>query len=71
MKKKIMIEGMTWGHCSARVEKALGEQKEVKNVTVDLEGKNAIIELIEDLSDEVITELIDDAGYDVMGIENL
>lgn len=71
MKKKIMIEGMTCGHCTGRVEKALKEQDAVKSVTVDLEGKNAIIELSSELSDEAITELIDNAGYDVTGIENL
>lgn len=71
MKKKILIEGMTCGHCSARVEKILKEQEAVKNVTVDLEGKNALVELSADLSDDAIKEIIDDAGYDVVGIENL
>ena len=71
MKKKIMIEGMSCGHCSGRVEKALKEQSVVKAVTVDLAAKNAVVELSEDLSDDVIKEIIDDAGYDVVGIENL
>jgi len=71
MKKKIMIEGMTCGHCSGRVEKMLKEQAAVKEVNVDLGGKNAVIELSADLSDEVITEIIEDAGYEVTGIENL
>ena len=71
MKKKIFIEGMSCGHCSGRVEKALKEQEEIKDVVVDLEGKNAVIELNQDLADDKITEIIDDAGYDVVKIEKL
>ncbi|MBU5675759.1 heavy-metal-associated domain-containing protein [Alkaliphilus sp. MSJ-5] len=71
MKKKIMIEGMSCGHCSGRVEKALKDQGAVKEVTVDLAGKNAIVELSADISDEAIKEIIEDAGYDVVDIENL
>ncbi len=71
MKKKIMIEGMSCGHCSGRVEKALNEQSAVKEVTVNLEGKYAEVELSEDLSEEGIKEIIDEVGYEVTGIENL
>lgn len=71
MKKKVMIEGMSCGHCSGRVERTLKEQSAVKDVTVDLADKNAIIELSEDISDEAIKELIEDAGYEVTSIENL
>ncbi|QUH19423.1 heavy-metal-associated domain-containing protein [Alkaliphilus sp. B6464] len=71
MKKKIMIEGMTCGHCSGRVEKALKAQEAVKEVTVDLAGKNAIVELSANISDEAIKEIIEDAGYDVIDIKNL
>ncbi|HZK58011.1 MAG TPA: cation transporter [Clostridia bacterium] len=71
MKKKILIEGMNCEHCSARVEKALKEQEAVKEVTVDLTGKNATVELSTELSDENIREIVEDAGYDVIGIENL
>ena len=71
MKKKIYIEGMSCGHCSGRVEKALKEQEEIKDVVVDLEGKNAVIELNQDLADDIITEIIDDAGYDVVKIEKI
>ena len=71
MKKKIMIEGKSCGHCSGRVEKTLMAQDAVKEVVVDLAGKNAVVELSEDLSDEAIKELIDDAGYEVTAIENL
>lgn len=71
MKKKVMIEGMSCGHCSGRVEKTFKSQEAVTEVVVDLAGKNAIVELSEDISDEVIKEIIEDIGFDVVGIENL
>ena len=44
MKKTYQIEGMTCNGCRASVEKTLSEIKGVKNVSVDLESKEAIIE---------------------------
>ena len=71
MKKKISIEGMSCDHCSARVEKILKEQEAVEEITVDLAGKNAVVEFSADLSDKIIKEIIEDIGFDVTKIENL
>lgn len=71
MKKKIFIEGMSCGHCVARVENILKEQAAVEEVTVDLAGKNAVVELNQELSDEMIKEILEDVGYDVVKIEAL
>jgi copper chaperone len=71
MKKKILIEGMTCGHCSGRVKKALEEMGGVTEVILDLQGKNAVLTSSGEVSDEQIREVIEDAGYDVIGIENL
>ena len=68
MKKLIKIEGMTCGHCSARVEKSLKGIKGVQDAVVDLEGKNAIVSLSEAVDNETISEAVDDAGYDVTDI---
>lgn len=65
--KKIIIEGMSCGHCKARVEKALSELDGITSAVVDLEAKTATIE--GETSDEVLRETIDDAGYDVISIE--
>nr|WP_238902637.1 cation transporter [Clostridium sp. YIM B02506] len=65
--KKITIEGMSCGHCKARVEKALSELDGITSAVVDLEAKTATIE--GETSDEVLREAIDDAGYDVISIE--
>lgn len=65
--KKIIIEGMSCGHCKARVEKALSELDGITSAVVDLEAKTATIE--GETSDEVLRETIDDVGYDVISIE--
>jgi copper ion binding protein len=69
MKKVITIEGMSCGHCKGRVEKALGGLDNVTAVEVNLEAKTATIELTEDMTNEALTEIIDDAGYDVTNIQ--
>ncbi|WP_026478093.1 heavy-metal-associated domain-containing protein [Alkaliphilus transvaalensis] len=71
MKKKIMIEGMSCGHCSNHVKDALMELEEVKEVTVDLAGKNAVVELSQEVTDEVLKEVIEEAGYDFQGVAGL
>lgn len=69
MKKKILIEGMSCGHCVKHVTEAL-EDLGVKGVEVNLEKKYALAEA-NNISDESIKSAIEDAGYDVVGIQNL
>ncbi|MEN1760182.1 heavy-metal-associated domain-containing protein [Anoxynatronum sibiricum] len=69
MRKLVKIKGMTCGHCSARVEKMLKGLEGVTDVVVDLEGENAIINLAAPVDDALIREAIDDAGYDVIAIQ--
>lgn len=71
MTKKLLIEGMSCGHCVKHVEEALKELAEVKSVKVDLEGKNAIVELNQEVSDEKFKETITEVGYEVVGVEAL
>ncbi len=66
MKKLIKIEGMTCGHCSARVEKQLKKIEGVEDAVVDLEAKNAIVTLSTAVDNETISEAVDEAGYDVV-----
>ena len=68
MIKIIHIEGMSCGHCSARVEKALNALEGV-SAKVDLESKTAAVELSGDISDEVLEKAVIDAGYEVTGIQ--
>ena len=68
MTKVISIEGMMCNHCTGTVQKALEAVEGVKAVTMSLEQKNATLELASDVSDEVLTKAVVDAGYEVKGI---
>jgi copper chaperone CopZ len=63
MAKKILIEGMSCGHCVMRVTKALKELR-LENVNVDLGSKTALVEGL--ASDEDIKAAVEDAGYNVI-----
>ena len=68
MKKKILVEGMSCGHCVNHVSEALKEIGATE-VEVSLERKLATAEVADNITDEVIKAAIEDAGYDVVGIE--
>lgn len=67
MKKEMKIEGMSCAHCSGRVEKALNAIEGVK-ASVDLEAKTAYVELEQEVSDDVLTQAVTEAGYEVKDI---
>jgi copper chaperone CopZ len=69
MKKKIIIEGMSCGHCVNHVYMALDEIRAI-DIKVNLEQGNAVAE-VGDITDDVIKEAIEEAGYDVVGIEEV
>lgn len=69
MTKTMMIEGMSCGHCSARVEKALSALDGVSSAAVNLEGKSAKISLSKDVADDVLTKAVVDAGYEVVSVK--
>jgi copper chaperone CopZ len=68
MQKTISIEGMMCGHCTGRVTTALNALDGVTVVETSVDKKHAIIQ-VENVTDEVIKEAIEDVGYDVLGIE--
>ena len=65
IQKTLKIEGMSCGHCSARVEKALNALNGVE-AKVDLAAKTAQINLTEEVSDEILKKAVIDAGYEVL-----
>lgn len=69
MKKRITIEGMSCSHCVGHVSEALKEICGVKNVWVNLDEKNATVELAHDVEDNKLKEAVIEAGYDVVNIE--
>ena len=68
MNKTILIEGMSCGHCSARVEKVLNQIDGVTAI-VSLDEKSASVTLNKDISDETLKIAIEDAGYEVTSIK--
>ena len=69
MKKKIIVEGMSCGHCVNHVKTALEDLNGVTNVSVDLASKTAVVEAGSDIQDADIKFAIEDAGYEVVSIE--
>lgn len=65
--KKIIIEGMSCGHCSARVEKALNDVTGIK-AKVNLEENTAYVELTAGVTDNILKQIVEDAGYKVKEI---
>ncbi|MEG0076293.1 heavy metal translocating P-type ATPase [Anaerorhabdus sp.] len=66
--KVIQIEGMSCGHCQARVEKALNAIDGVE-ATVNLESKSATVKLTKEVANEILKKAVEDAGYDVITID--
>ena len=64
MKQTVFIEGMSCGHCAARVEKALADLG--LKATVDLAANCAAVEGNADA--DAIKKAIADAGYTVTDI---
>lgn len=65
---EVVIDGMSCGHCSARVEKALNAIDGI-SAHVDLDNKTAYIENGNTVKDEEIIRAVKDAGYEVVGIK--
>ena len=66
--KTLQIKGMSCGHCSARVEKALNAIDGVE-AKVDLETNSAKVNLTKDISDEVLKSAVDNVGYEVVEVK--
>lgn len=70
MKKKIFIDGMTCQHCVRRVKNALENLDGVTSVDINLEDRYSLVELSKDIDRSIFNEAIDDAGYDLISIED-
>ena len=68
MTKVMTIEGMMCGHCTGRVQKALEAVAGVRAVTMSLEDKTATVEVNAEVTDDVLTDAVTEAGYEVKGI---
>ena len=69
LKKVVYIEGLSCSNCQKRVEEGLKKQREIKEVKVNLREKKAELILNSNISDNLLTRIIEDLGYDVKRIE--
>jgi len=66
--KTLQIKGMSCGHCSARVEKALNSIDGVE-AKVSLESNSAKITLSKEIGDETLKTAVDNVGYEVTEVK--
>lgn len=67
MLKVIKIDGMSCGHCEMRVKTALNELG-VEIIKVSAAEDLAEVK-VENITDDQLTDAIEDAGYDVLEIK--
>lgn len=68
MKKIIDINGMSCGHCQARVEKVLNAIDGVE-AKVELNKNRAIVNLTKEVDDITLSNAVTEAGYEVTSIK--
>lgn len=66
MEKTIEINGMTCGHCAARVKKELEKIEGVESVEVNVEEKKAVVSLNTAISEVKRKAAVEEAGYEVI-----
>ncbi len=69
MTKTMKIEGMMCPHCEATVKKALEALEGVSEAQVSHETGQAVVTLISDVDDAVLTKAVEDKDYKVLGVE--
>lgn len=67
MKKIIEIKGMSCEHCQKRVEQALNAVDGVE-AKVELKRNRAVVNLKQDVNDEKLKAVVEEAGYQVVSI---
>ena len=68
---KIFVKGLVCSFCVQGVEKQFKSQESVEEIVVDLHSSSVSLWLKDNttISDEVITKLITDSGYNIESIE--
>lgn len=64
MKKTIEINGMSCGHCEARVKKELEAIAGVDLAEASADNKNAVVTLSKDVDDNSLKKAVEKAGYE-------
>lgn len=70
MKKKLLLEGISCGHCVNHLKTALTEDIQgVEVLEVSLEGQYAVVDMQDSVTEEALRAVIEDLGYELKGIE--
>lgn len=69
MKKTLSIEGMSCGHCTATVEKALRALSGVSDVKVDLASKTAVVTAADTVDESSLVDAVNDTGFEVVKVD--
>ena len=69
MNTTMIIEGMMCAHGTGRVEKALSAIDGVSAVEMSLEGKSAKLTMSKDVDNQVLTDAVTEAGYEVVSVQ--
>jgi copper chaperone CopZ len=69
----VSVNGLVCDFCAQALEKTFGKKEEVKAIDVNLDTKIVTVNFNDgmNLSDEVLTQIITDAGYNVEGIHRV
>ena len=68
MEKTMEIKGMMCGHCEATVKKALEKIEGVEEAIVSHKQGTAIVKMSEEVSDELLKQVVEDRDYEVVKI---
>ncbi|GAA0105269.1 hypothetical protein UT300013_18930 [Paraclostridium sordellii] len=70
MRKKLLVDGMSCMNCVRHLKDALEEDiNGVKVIDISLDNKYAIIDTDENVTDDMLKDVIIDLGYELKGIE--
>lgn len=61
------VEDMSCDHCTQRVKDALEDVEGVSEADVNLDASEATITVTEEVSDDRLAEVVEEAGYRVPG----
>lgn len=70
MQKKLLIDGMSCGHCVNHLQTALSEGiAGVEVVEINLEGKYAIVKMDMNVSESELSGVIEELGFELKSVE--
>lgn len=69
MEKVVTVDGMMCMHCVAHVKDALSKVEGVSDVVVSLDEKTATLNCTENVTDQMLSDAVTNAGYTVISVK--